>query len=318
LDAGFICRESPFEKEPERSLDLSAHKYSASQLATYLTCPRRFFYEKLLRIAPERPEDFGLGELIHRVLEQFHATVKHFSAERAFLEDALLKVFFGIWHGDPAGSEEQREGAFYRQYPTALQRETIRRRSEDILRRYVRTEMSQSYDNEIIECEKNIDFLVGDYPFVARIDRIDAVSGGHYVIDHKTSASGPMGAKTIKKKFLNVDDDPAFAPQDFQLPLYMQAARSAGFKPVKLMYYWLARETAAGMFKKSSLDIGDDAPDSLSDDEIKTIEETIVDIVGQICEGEFASEPKASYECTRCSFDFMCDVLTENGEQNES
>ena len=161
------------------------------------------------------------GELIHMVLEKFHAEVKRFDSDHAFLENALLRIFRSRWQGNPADGEEQRTEAFSHQYPTALQRETIRRRTEDILRRYIRTEMNQSHDNEIIECEKNIEFLLGGYPFVARIDRVDAVAEGHHIVDYKTSSSGPMGAKAIKRKFLNIDDKPDYAPRDFQLPLYL-------------------------------------------------------------------------------------------------
>lgn len=319
LDARFICEETPFEGEPPRCPDLSGHRYSASQLATYLTCPRQFFYEKLLRIAPERPEDFGLGQLIHMVLERFHADVKDFGGEQSSLEAALIETFMIIWQGDPAsGREEHHREAFCLQYPAVLQRETIRRRAEEILRRYIRTEVTQSRDKEIITCEKNIDFRVGDFPFVARIDRIDGGDEGHHIVDYKTSASGPMGSKTIKKKFLNVDNKPDYAPQDFQLPLYLLAARSAGLDPARLVYYWLAQKDSTGLFKKSALGVGGDEPDSLTSHDMEVAEESIIGIVELICGGSYAAEPKSPFECARCSFDFICDVVDEDAAHNES
>jgi hypothetical protein len=146
---------------------------------------------------------------------------------------------------------------------------------------------------------------------------VDAVALGHHIIDYKTSASGPQNAMTIKKTFVNVDDKPDYAPQDFQFPLYLLAARSIGLNPVKLMYYWLAQEDAAAMFKMSSLDVGDDKPESLTSADIERVTETILEIVGKIHGGEFAASPKTRYECSRCAFEFICDSYGEDTVENE-
>ncbi len=318
LDARFICEEAPFQGEPPHPLDLSGHRYSASQLATYLRCPRQFYYEKLLRIAPERPEDFGLGQLIHLVLEKFHTEVRGFSGEHGSLEAALIGSFRTIWQGGATGDGERARKPFYLQYPTVLQRETIRRRAEDILRRYIHTEITQSRDREIVSCERSIDFRVGDFPFMARIDRIDRSDEGHHIIDYKTSASGLMSAKTIKKQFLNIDGKPDYAPQDFQLPLYLLAARSDGLDPVGLTYYWLTQQDSKGLFKKSALAVGDDVTDALSAREMEETTQSIIGVISLICGGNFAAEPKQRYTCTRCPFDDICDVVNGDSTLDES
>lgn len=61
---------------------LSGRAYSATQLATYATCPFRYFLRHLLRVEPidreemREPPDLEIGKLLHRILERFHAEVQ--------------------------------------------------------------------------------------------------------------------------------------------------------------------------------------------------------------------------------------------------
>ncbi len=316
LDASFVCAESPFEREPRQAPNLAGHRYSASQLATYVACPRRFFFEKILRVAPERPEDFGLGQLVHLVLEKFHKKVKRFSGDRNALETELRRTFETIWKGSRGKGDSQTD-AFCKRFATALQRAAVRHRAEEILRRYLATELAQAGDREIIACEKRVEFSVRDYPFVAKIDRIESSPEGDRVIDYKTSGAGPKGARVIKKRFLNVDGRADYTPEDFQLPLYLLAARNAGHDPVALTYYWLAQEDASGMFKKSSLRVCEDKPDCLSAGDMQVVQESIVAVVNRIAAGEFDPKPKSSFECARCSFDCVCNLERQDAEQDD-
>ncbi|GAB4341363.1 MAG: hypothetical protein Kow0099_18000 [Candidatus Abyssubacteria bacterium] len=302
LDAKFICSENPFLQEPNEPLNLSGHIYSASHLFAYLTCPRKFFFECLLKIAPDRPEDFGLGQLIHRVLEEFHAKVRTIRPDDETLEAELMNIFTRIWKGDPQASEKP----FCCQFPAVLQQAAVERRAREILQRYLRTEREQACEREVVAREELIEFRVGTYPFRAKLDRIDSSPDGAIVIDYKTSSQGVQGPTAIKKKFLNLDGKPDYAPEDFQLPLYLLAARSKGHAVSELMYYWLAQEDSAGMFKKGRLGVGPGA-DRLSDEEMQTVKESIVAVVKRIEGGEFPPNPKTAYHCATCSFDLVCD-----------
>ena len=309
LDTGFICEKAPFEPDPERALDLCGHVYSASQLKTYLDCPRKFYFEKLLRIAPERPEDFGLGQLIHRALELFHKDGRNVSGEVSALEEEMKRIFQTIWNGRRGNDD----GAPFREnYPTILQQTTIERRAWEILGRYIHTETrpaaKESADRKIIACESSMKFEVGGHKFVARIDRIDSVGTGHRIIDYKTSAASVMGSATIKKKFINVDDKDDYIPQDFQLPLYLLAARSEGYNPVELTYYWLSQTDSKGMFKRSGLGVGEGGPDFLTNEDVEAAERNIVGVVEQISSGNFRPDPSSSYGCRRCAFNPICGV----------
>jgi DNA helicase-2/ATP-dependent DNA helicase PcrA len=305
LDAGFICEKAPFEADPELALDLSGHVYSASQLKTYLDCPRKFYFEKILRIAPERPEDFGFGQLIHSVLEAFHKDGRNISGEASALEGEMKRIFEAIWNG----TGDSRD-AFRDKYPAVLQQTTIERRAWELLSRYIETETryaaGETAPPEIIACESSIEFKVGSHDFIARIDRIDRIATGHRIIDYKTSAASIMRPATIKKRFINLDDTDDYTPQDFQLPLYLLAARSKGFDPVELSYYWLSQTDSKGMFKRSGLGVGEGGPDFLMDKDIEAAERNILAVVDQISSGKFRPEAASSYGCGRCDFNRVC------------
>jgi CRISPR/Cas system-associated exonuclease Cas4 (RecB family) len=60
------------------------------------------------------------------------------------------------------------------------------------------------------------------------------------------------------------------------------------------------------MFKKASLRVCEHEPDCLSSREMQTVEDSIVAVVERIAGGFFDPDPKSSFECGRCSFDFVC------------
>jgi ATP-dependent exoDNAse (exonuclease V) beta subunit len=322
LDSEFIFAGHPFEREPAKAPEITHHRFSASQLSQYLSCPRRYFYEKILNIVPERPREFDVGELVHLALERFHTNVQDFQADGALLEAEIISIFRKIWTG--AGNEED----FELRFSKALQREVVKRKVEQMLRRYVRTEsaqgsqtrasqtrasqtrasQTQAAQTQVVACERRLEFEVGGLPFVAKVDRIDFLKngGGHRIIDYKTSQSGPIGARTVKKLFLNMDEKEDYAPVDFQLPLYLIGARVAGYDPVELCYYWLAQENSAGMFKKSTLPVGS-GKDHLNDGELEIAKNAIVGIASRILAGDFPPEPRSGFDCQRCLFEYVCE-----------
>jgi ATP-dependent exoDNAse (exonuclease V) beta subunit len=305
LDKKYLCARHPFEPESAAPPSIENHHFSASQLSTYLTCPRRFFYERLLRIAPERERELAVGQLIHLTLQTFHERHKIFDADHAALERELLLIFENVWKGE--GGQQPAQG-FEILFPTGLQRWAIKTRAVEILKRYLKTELAHAADTNVIACERFLEFQVRGRLFRARIDRIDAVRdlAGHKIIDYKTSRSGPMGAKTIKKLFLNLDDAPDYIPQDFQLPLYLLAGRAEGYHPVELAYYWVAQTNSAGMFKKSSLTVGVEE-DCLTPEEMGAAEAAIVEVTSRILAGDFPAAPRSPFECQWCSFAGICE-----------
>ena len=62
----------------ELHLEIGINKFSASALITYLTCPRRFFYQYVVKLLPPEQEDIleisvsQFGSLVHRAVELFY------------------------------------------------------------------------------------------------------------------------------------------------------------------------------------------------------------------------------------------------------
>jgi ATP-dependent exoDNAse (exonuclease V) beta subunit len=316
LDAAFITTQSPFEPEDNLPLDLSERVYSASQLRSYLECPRQYYFEKILRLAPERVEDFGLGQLVHKALEVFHEEVTIISGDPVALEKTMEGALRSVWEGGAS-----REG-FAEKYQTALQRFAVEQRASEILKRYLLTEIEEAPGREIASCEETVSFDIDEFNFVARIDRIDRLGasdpdkGRHVIIDYKTSATTIIKAQTIKKKFINVDEKPEYRPTDFQMPLYLLAARSAGYEPVELSYYWLSQQNTDGKFKKGVLPVapaGEDAgdSDSLTDAELELATENILSVTRKISAGLFEPSPDKAYSCSRCAFAAICTIGEE-------
>lgn len=304
LDGEYVCTEMPFEKESAEAPRIESHRFSASQLSRYLTCPRMFFYERMLRIIPERRREFDLGGLIHLVLEQLYKSRPVLGKSREALESHLFDIFYEIWNGT-----KSHEGTgFAIHFSPELVRTVVKKKAEDILRRYARTEIVKEGEVKAVTCEQRIEFDVRGLPFTAVIDRIDELRDGrgHRVVDYKTAQSGPMGAKTIKKLFLNLDEKEEYTPEDFQMPLYYFAARAAGYKPVELVYYWVAQEDAKGMFKKSMLRVGEEE-DCLRCEELIAVEDAILKAAARILAGDFSPQPRTKYECRRCPFERICD-----------
>lgn len=74
LDWDFVSGSEPFPAEPDRPIALPADRLvlSASRLADYQSCPRKFYYAKLLHLEPWTRSWAVFGTLVHDVLEHFH------------------------------------------------------------------------------------------------------------------------------------------------------------------------------------------------------------------------------------------------------
>lgn len=47
------------------------HDYSASQLKNFAACPRRWFFEKVLKYVPERSDGQNIGSIVHNGIEEY-------------------------------------------------------------------------------------------------------------------------------------------------------------------------------------------------------------------------------------------------------
>ncbi len=182
---------------------------SATALAGFITCPRRFFYEQVLELeVPERSPALIVGSLLHEA-------VAHLLAPDVETEpptgEGLAK-----WIHDLCDKSDQ-----FRDVP-----EGSRSAIEQFLTRVLDDffESRDVWKGKIENVEKVFHLPVADdLVLKGRIDRIDLTTDGSEVIDYKSAKS--FGAKRLKSEFLK-------AAEWIQLPIYIKAAETLRGRPV--------------------------------------------------------------------------------------
>jgi CRISPR/Cas system-associated exonuclease Cas4 (RecB family) len=165
---------------------------SASDIATYLSCPLRYKFARVLRIPTEQTLQQRFGITVHQVLERYHAEGGQTLAQ-------MLGLFDAGWRRG-GFRESARESRLREKAQVALTRYHARLNSEDA---------------QPVWFERQFAFRIGPHHLRGRVDRVDRLSDGtseeYELIDYKTSR--PKTAAQLK--------------DDVQLSLYALAAREA-------------------------------------------------------------------------------------------
>ena len=172
---------------------------SASDIETYLACPLRYKFARVLRIPQEPTVNQRFGIVVHQVLERFHTqpppTPPSEPAHPPRL-DHLLGLLDGAWRrGGMGDSEQERQ---------------LRMKATTALTRYHERVLAE--DAEPVWFERAFTFGVGRHRLRGRVDRVDNLGDGRFeLIDYKTGRP-----KT-----------PAQVETDVQLAVYALGAREA-------------------------------------------------------------------------------------------
>jgi DNA helicase-2/ATP-dependent DNA helicase PcrA len=165
---------------------------SASDIATYLSCPLRYKYARVLRIPTEQTLQQRFGITVHQVLERYHAEGGNTLAQMLDLLDAG-------W----------RKGGFRE----SARERRLREKARAALTRY--HARLNGEEAKPVWFERQFAFWIGPHHLRGRVDRVDRLAAGageeYELIDYKTSP-----AKT-----------PTELKNDVQLSLYALAAREA-------------------------------------------------------------------------------------------
>lgn len=174
--------------EPEKKKELTL---SNSSLSTFKQCPRKYYYEYVLRL-PRKPKDyFTLGTFVHYVLELFY---KSLIKDRTQKLSELMKICF-----IQARSET----------PEATP--LILADAKSMLQDYLVRVIAHQKLPKDMALENKFNIEINGIRLTGVIDRIDFGEGGEIVvIDYKTGKK----AKSAKD----------FA-EDLQLPLYTMAVQ---------------------------------------------------------------------------------------------
>ena len=238
LRGRYLGLEDPFAPLPvtDDALPLGS-RLSVHDLQDFLSCPRRFFYGTLAGLRPPANARLSYGMLIGRAAQALHRM--HPSSATVTLDDAE-EVLRLLWEGagdaqGEAGAEGGNRGGetevFAGRFGPRLQAEATRSLARGVLRRLagarssgrhpqfarrmlstgVRVELPVPLpDGRTVRVAATVD-AIAERPRpdgTTTLSLIDYRSGGS-----RESEAGLIGA------FVNRDDDPAWRPRDYTLPV---------------------------------------------------------------------------------------------------
>jgi RecB family exonuclease len=207
--------------QPETPSGIRAHnpRFSASQLNTYVECPRKWYYRYLCAAIEDRGSSASFyGTAFHAALEDLHAE---------FPQPA---------NADPTQIDRKLEGyinaSFDRHrnlFETAVEYELQRRRAQRTARKYVEWLAAEAKRAPftVVGCELSAELQINGYDFIGYIDRLDRDdrTGAVSVIDYKTGSIA-TSATEYREKVRQF--------KDFQLPFYYWARTEAGDRVSRL------------------------------------------------------------------------------------
>ncbi len=178
---------------------------SASDIQTYLSCPLRYKFARVLRIPVPQTVQQRFGIVIHQVLERYH------SGSDQTLE-AMLELLEQVWRRSALGETESDL--------------VFMAKARDALCRYHARLSEESVDP--VWFERSFSFRVGPHHLRGRVDRVDRLAEGaehrYELIDYKTSRPRT----------------PDQLSEDVQLSLYAMAAREDwGLESSSQAYYYI-------------------------------------------------------------------------------
>lgn len=194
-------------------------RFSASQLNTYVECPRKWYYRYVCAAVEDKGSSASYyGTAFHAALEDFHGV---------FAQPGLA---------DPDDLQRKAEGyinaAFDRHrafFDTPVEYELQLRRARRTGRRYVEWLIAQAERSPftVIGCELPAELQLDGYDFIGYIDRLDRDdrSGSVAVMDYKTGSIATTAAEYREK---------VRSFRDFQLPFYYWARTMQGDRVSRL------------------------------------------------------------------------------------
>lgn len=217
--SGEFALAEPVMPEPGTGVRTHNPRFSASQLNTYVECPRKWFYRYLCAAV----EDKGSSA-------SFYGTAFH-----AALED-LHREYPQPGQADPAELERKLQGyinaAFdhhRNNFDTPVEHELQVRRARRTARKYVEWLVAQARRAPftVVGCELSAELQLEGFDFIGYIDRLDRddETGAVAVMDYKTGSIATSATEYREKvrKF-----------KDFQLPFYYWARTEEGDRVSRL------------------------------------------------------------------------------------
>lgn len=164
-------QEAPYIDHELIAERLENFELSVTAINKYYECPRKFYFENILRIPSARNVFMGYGSAIHKALERFFNTIKSGTPKS---KELLIKMF-------------QEAMVYYKSHFTEKEFEDVGIHGKQVLEAYYDTYQGRWNDPESIQHEykiKNVAFE--GVPLTGFIDRLDLQGNRVLVTDYKT------------------------------------------------------------------------------------------------------------------------------------
>lgn len=256
-------------------LDPAQWPFSASQITSLGQCAFKWFAQRRLGLgeleeAEEEVSPLVRGSIYHRTLEIALSRARGAEDVRAAALD----------HLDEAFAQAEADEGIPRQASWPLRRP----QHLDVLRRVLRADDFFTPQGEIVALEETFRGTWRGLRVRGIVDRVDLGPDGLVLLDYKTRATMPDGAKSRSGK----------ADLDVQLPLYVETAAPAlrpGEPVAGARYYSLTKAKVIG---EATID----------DDELAALVERVQ---GHLQSGAYPVDPDlAQKACGYCAFDLVC------------
>ena len=293
LDLPFI--QDPAERErfrPEiaRPSDVSVEAFSATALNTYLSCPRKYWYERHPGWFPSpRATTTELGEHLHRVFEDFHRQEQRWSGIP--LEDRRR----WLW-------ERHRELAagYLESLGDSLERKVRQSYLDVRVGRFIEGLLSADAPlaQRTLATELEFQVALAGHQVRGKIDRVALTNAGIEVIDYKTGADVTLGE--AHKRYFGED------LHDVQLVAYHLACRegvdAAGrpldLDPALLSLWYPAAQLKSGM-RRLLFTLKGEVPGhdrrqqrALGESELERGRKVMLEAIEGILAGDFSPRPR--------------------------
>lgn len=232
---------------------LTNNSFSASQISTYLNCPRRYYYEKVIQLGHDDESELDersldMGSLAHEVLCAIIGTgaienvdlrsesLDAFRARFAVMPQRLDVALRTAWHGEsttlPGGGTYQASQAWHQRFGTGLRLRSNWLRIDSMLQRwweYERALYTKTPNRRPMLLEHQLDYSLDGMRILGRIDRIDMVHMGssirYEIIDYKSGKPKPYSE--LLNGFMSKAGKQL---SNFQIPIYLLGLTQANWQ----------------------------------------------------------------------------------------
>lgn len=298
---------------------------SASSMTSFLKCPRKFYYTKLLGLKTQSSFSANYGTAVHAVFELIVSKyIEHFSKEK-FLY--LGEILFNVKNDRQALIDEGFDENKVVEELEKLSDLDIEEMRSDFLSAMDNLEEIGYFKEKPLEglCEKHFEFELEEIPnvkFNGYIDAIIRYADGWRLVDYKTSKDKPKLSYLFSENGVNfcsetraTYNEANIKKYDYQIPLYYLACLNspdlADFKEnlSEVGYLYVRpKNSAKGDSWADFMHVSE--IDNYKEKIVENIKTTVVDKIYSM--NDFIPSPD-EFACQYCDFSEYC-----NGKSKES